>query len=263
MKNILKKLNIVLLVLVMVVLFALPAYAQDDRSDEPDERGFSGDYEYIVEEPGERPPSPEEFGTQDFFFTWISPTEFFQHETHGALSYAGGYYSRTAGGGSFFTATLDLPTGVDIWEIRVYLYDPSTTANISGWLFRWDTDTKATVQLKTFETTGNVGYTTISWDPILIFNNYHKYALRLRLDSTSHRFSGARIKYKRRISPPPSTATFTDVPTNHPFFREIEALAASGITTGFPDGTFRPTANVSRQAMAAFLARALGLHHLD
>ncbi len=56
----------------------------------------------------------------------------------------------------------------------------------------------------------------------------------------------------------PGTATFTDVPTGHPFFHEIEWLAASGITGGFPDGTFRPGSSVSRQAMAAFLHRQSG-----
>jgi len=53
--------------------------------------------------------------------------------------------------------------------------------------------------------------------------------------------------------------TFSDVPEDHPFFIEIEALAASGITTGYDDGTFRPSANVTRQAMAAFLVRGLDL----
>jgi hypothetical protein len=49
---------------------------------------------------------------------------------------------------------------------------------------------------------------------------------------------------------------FSDVPETHAFFEEICWLAASGITTGFPGGTFRPSAVVTRQAMAAFLQRA-------
>ena len=55
---------------------------------------------------------------------------------------------------------------------------------------------------------------------------------------------------------------FTDVPTDHPFFTEIGALAESGITTGYDDGTFRPTANVTRMAMAAFLTRGLELDQI-
>lgn len=32
-------------------------------------------------------------------------------------------------------------------------------------------------------------------------------------------------------------------------------MKAEGITTGYPDGTFRPLSPVSRQAMAGFLRR--------
>lgn len=48
---------------------------------------------------------------------------------------------------------------------------------------------------------------------------------------------------------------FTDVPVGHPFCGAIEWLGGSGITTGYADGTFRPGANVTREAMAAFLYR--------
>lgn len=46
---------------------------------------------------------------------------------------------------------------------------------------------------------------------------------------------------------------FTDVPATQPFFHAIEWAAAEGIVGGYPDGTFRPAQDVSRQAMAAFL----------
>ena len=54
---------------------------------------------------------------------------------------------------------------------------------------------------------------------------------------------------------PPTTPTFTDVPTTHPFFTEIEWLADTGITTGYDDNTFRPGTTVTRQATAAFFHR--------
>lgn len=53
----------------------------------------------------------------------------------------------------------------------------------------------------------------------------------------------------------PATPTFLDVPTTHPFYDEIEWLVSTEITTGHDDNSFRPTASVSRQAMAAFLYR--------
>jgi hypothetical protein len=53
----------------------------------------------------------------------------------------------------------------------------------------------------------------------------------------------------------PSPASFSDVPTGHPFASEIGWLAGEGIAEGYPGGTFRPSGVVSRQAMAAFLQR--------
>ena len=59
--------------------------------------------------------------------------------------------------------------------------------------------------------------------------------------------------------PAPAVATFPDVAPGFWAFQQIEALAAAGITTGFPDGTYRPFDPVTRAQMAAFLARALGM----
>jgi hypothetical protein len=52
--------------------------------------------------------------------------------------------------------------------------------------------------------------------------------------------------------------TFNDVPSGSQFEADIEAIAAAGITTGFPDGGFHPAANVTRQSMAAFMHRGFG-----
>jgi hypothetical protein len=53
----------------------------------------------------------------------------------------------------------------------------------------------------------------------------------------------------------PAVSPFGDVATDHPFYNEITWLASTGITTGFPDGTFHPQAPVNRDAMAAFMSR--------
>lgn len=50
---------------------------------------------------------------------------------------------------------------------------------------------------------------------------------------------------------------FSDVPASHPFVAEIEQLADACVVNGYPDGTFRPGANVTRQALSAMLARGL------
>ena len=56
-------------------------------------------------------------------------------------------------------------------------------------------------------------------------------------------------------STPPS---FTDIATGYPYYLQITWLAYNGITTGYPDGTYKPTGPVSREAMAAFLYRFKG-----
>ncbi|MCC5950483.1 MAG: S-layer homology domain-containing protein [Acidimicrobiia bacterium] len=53
----------------------------------------------------------------------------------------------------------------------------------------------------------------------------------------------------------PTSSPFSDVGPAHPFGDAIRWAAAEGITTGYADGSFRPTAPVSRLAMAVFLHR--------
>lgn len=48
---------------------------------------------------------------------------------------------------------------------------------------------------------------------------------------------------------------FSDVSTSTPFHQEIWWMAQRGITSGYPDGTFRPGSRVSREAMSAFMHR--------
>ena len=58
-------------------------------------------------------------------------------------------------------------------------------------------------------------------------------------------------------------ASFSDVPSSHPFFDEIEFMALANITTGYADGTFRPGQPVLREQMAAFLYRTVGAIYSD
>ena len=51
---------------------------------------------------------------------------------------------------------------------------------------------------------------------------------------------------------------FRDVPATHPFAADITWMVDRGVTQGYPDGTFRPTAAVTRGQMAAFLHRFEG-----
>ena len=47
-----------------------------------------------------------------------------------------------------------------------------------------------------------------------------------------------------------NTASFSDVPTNHPFYTYIETAYANGILSGYADGTFRPNGDATRGQVA-------------
>jgi uncharacterized protein YkwD len=52
--------------------------------------------------------------------------------------------------------------------------------------------------------------------------------------------------------------SFSDVPKSHTFYADIMWMATSGVTTGYPDGTFKPGRDVNRGQMAAFMFRLAG-----
>lgn len=56
---------------------------------------------------------------------------------------------------------------------------------------------------------------------------------------------------------------FSDVPSSHWAYAEIQSAVSDGITTGYSDGTFKPTASVTYAHFAAFLARAFYPSEID
>jgi len=102
-----------------------------------------------------------------------------------------------------------------------------------------------------------------SWGDIDDDGTEHYLAYHLRAEKTGSSSMGihtAVITWNRTISPPPATATFTDVPVGSFGFKHVEALAASGITAGCGGGNFCPNNTLTRVEMAIFLAKAMGLH---
>src|SRR5665648_516772 len=67
-----------------------------------------------------------------------------------------------------------------------------------------------------------------------------------------YRYAGA------DYTPVEGQQSFTDVGPGHPFYVEIEWMAAQDLADGYDDGSFGATRPVSRQAMAAFLHRLAG-----
>ncbi len=77
------------------------------------------------------------------------------------------------------------------------------------------------------------------------------------------RFRGVRIAMLRQVSEAPATATFSDVPTSHPYFRFIEALADALISAGCGNRQFCPDRPLTRGEAAVFISEALGLNFPD
>jgi hypothetical protein len=90
------------------------------------------------------------------------------------------------------------------------------------------------------------------------------YYVTTSLAFSDHLGVGAvQITWRRSVSAPPPVPTFGDVPVTDPAYAHIEALAASGITVGCPNGNFCPDASLTRRQMAVFLSKALGLYWPD
>jgi hypothetical protein len=211
---------------------------------------------------------PQAFGVNDYTVTTVTATAFYPdtgyadpgyyYSTSGSLGRYGGQNNLTT-----FNAAIDIPGGAVIDFIGLN----STT----------DTDAVLTAGLYnrhkdgTVDTVGTVNSTVHGWDTDLnaspigfVWDGASGKALVLHVVSQSNPnlqfFGWVEVWWHRSVSPAPGTATFGDVPTNHPFFQFIEALAASGITGGCGAGNYCPDAPLTRGQMAVFLAKALGLH---
>ena len=192
----------------------------------------------------------------------------------------------TSGHNTFY-APIDaslIPNGSRIEEINFYVEDSTAAADaeFGGYLCRNWTHLDGTAQEGecpfTAATTGSPGDTVVTVTPNLTVEyesdvdndgtaDSVRYVLAARFGlngvsefSFDMKLRGARILFRRQISPAPGTATFGDVPTGHPFFQFVEALAASGITAGCGSSNYCPDAPLTRGQMAVFLAKALGLH---
>jgi hypothetical protein len=175
----------------------------------------------------------------------------------------------TGGTGHWFIAPLTLPSGVLVTAIEVDACDTNPSQEVELFLNKCPPHEAGCTPIASVATgvaaTPGCQFFTIGvpgGGETLDQTSYAYHLLvYLSATGTSLSFDVVRAYWQRQISPAPATATFADVPTTHPFFRVIEALAASGITTGCGGGNFCPDGVVTRQEVAKFLARALGLSY--
>jgi hypothetical protein len=209
------------------------------------------------------------WGTSDFTMFQIPAAAFSVKSSTTTWDYKSDGYIYRTGGGSQFWAPLILPPGANLQGIRLFYYDNSAS-DISVYLTRYYGDTSPSTQdIVGLWSSGTPGYgsfymsigETIDYRDALAGNEQAYVLIVILPDASSNlAFKGVRVLYSLQLSAAPSTATFSDVSTSHPLFQYIEALADSGITTGYDDGTFRPSQYITRGQMAVFLSKALGLH---
>ena len=81
--------------------------------------------------------------------------------------------------------------------------------------------------------------------------------LNARLQDMENRYNNLLQILNPLAIDPSKTAEFPDVPQNHWAYQYISQLAGNGILVGYPDGTFKGDAKMTRYEFAAMLYRAL------
>jgi len=219
------------------------------------------------------PIQTNEFGTgsetvynlsaSDFVARYASFSSFYINDSGGAEAPFGT-------NGVSISAPVHLPSGALITSVTMYYFDTYLGNDVDAHLYRIDTAGNGTSIADLLSSgNGGLGSSTVTLNPgATVDNNTNHYELFATLPRdpmfplASTRLIRIAIKYRRQVSPSPGTATFSDVPTSHPLFQFIEALAASGITAGcnLNPPQYCPDAPLTRAQMAVFLARGLGLH---
>ena len=74
---------------------------------------------------------------------------------------------------------------------------------------------------------------------------------------------GSRSEPEPEPEPEVEVVSFSDVPEDAWYADHVQRIVALGVTTGYPDGTYRPGLPVTRAHMAVFLVRALGLEPVE
>ena len=176
-----------------------------------------------------------------------------------------GPYNRFSPSGAEVEAPVFLPAGAVISEIELEGCDTDPGAAVVFELF-YVVPSGGNVPLSPLGSTGiastpGCGFFPLAVPPHTVDNAINTYYVAVSSGSTpATNYTAVRVRYQLQVSPAPSVATFSDVPTSHPYFKFVEALAAAGITGGCGGGKFCPDTPLTRGQMAVFLSVALGLY---
>lgn len=220
-----------------------------------------------------RTDAPRDFGTAHLTYVQIPGTAFFPRDSANAYgTTATTQVLRTSlagapGDSSPFTAPVNLPSGALVKYLELDACEDSGGIEpVEADLIATDNLGNITHISNSLATDGSgckVFSEDLTSEAIVIDSKTNHYYIECSIPFTIAfhiGLAGMVVGYQLQVSPAPATATFADVPTSFLYFRAIEALAASGITTGCGSGNFCPNQNVTRGELAKFLANALGLY---
>ncbi len=166
---------------------------------------------------------------------------------------------------------IDAPDGATLSQMQIWAYDIDPVDGLTVEL--WETCQAAGLNapvshlLGAVDSVGAIG-TYFGFTPLndhRVNNRDCAYTVRVIFNpgsvckGSAIQLQKVEVSWVRDVAPPPASAAFLDVPTSHPFFQYVEALAGSGVTGGCGSGNYCPDAPLTRGQMATFLARALGL----
>jgi hypothetical protein len=211
--------------------------------------------------------APETYGTASLTAYVVGSYAFQSRAAATPLSGGQGVERFFTTSSAFAVATPMLPAGAQVERIELRGCDTDAAAQITVNFGSCPTPggtcpIAGTVTTGTAATPGCSNFSTTLATPVVVNNATQVLSIEVSTGPTAGTsFSAVKLYYRLRISAAPATATFpNDVPTTHPFFRFVEALAAAGVTGGCGAGSYCPDAAVTRGQMAVFLATALGLH---
>lgn len=198
-----------------------------------------------------------------------------------------GYFSSSLGGPRYsgddgipLQAAIQLPSGARIVSLRMDFNDTDSAVSVLGSLLSCDALLQGCIQHPAagagpkdclqdgfvcsgadFAAGAGSEGVDLSMDGLDVDNVKQSYSLVAITATNLGGIAGMLVGYVLQVSPPPPLASFDDVPTDHPFFKFIEALTASGITAGCDTNPprFCPDQPLTRGQMAVFLAVGLGL----
>jgi S-layer homology domain len=218
----------------------------------------------FADEPGDDMEIQDDNFGQNYQYTWIPCFSFVSAESPGnytTFSTFSNNYLWAMSGGFNIVGSINLPSGAYLSVARIYY--KGSPGQIRMWVYRGypgGGDPYNYEVLGSYTSgTGPSGAININ-RTIANGNNIYYIRVVQSFVTSNVGFFGVRLFWKRQIRTGLSHP-FTDIGGLSQNFQDsIAALYQSGITTGTSPTTYSPGNPVTRAQMAAFLARALGLH---